>query len=209
MRPSPISPDVLPGRLAELVANQSRRSRLVVDGPPWSGLAWLADAVAEELRAGGRPVLRTSTRSWLRAASIRLETGRTDPDAFYERWLDVDALRRELLDPLGPDGDGRYRLAYRDAATDRASRADFDDAPDDAVLILDGPLLLGQGLPVDLAVHVRMSAGARSRAVPEDERWTLPAYDRYDVEVHPAELADAVVHADHADRPALSLVSRP
>ena len=38
--------------------------------------------------------------------------------------------------------------------------------------------------------------------------WTLPAFDRYDDEVDPAALADAVVLADHADRPALVLGGR-
>jgi hypothetical protein len=41
--------------------------------------------------------------------------------------------------------------------------------------------------------------------VPADRAWELPAFDRYDDEVDPTSLADAVVLADHPDRPALVL----
>ena len=44
--------------------------------------------------------------------------------------------------------------------------------------------------------------------MPADQAWALPAYDRYDDEVDPAALADAVVLADHPDRPALVLSGR-
>jgi hypothetical protein len=44
--------------------------------------------------------------------------------------------------------------------------------------------------------------------VPADRAWELPAFDRYDDEVDPVSLADAVVLADHADRPALVLQGR-
>jgi hypothetical protein len=41
-----------------------------------------------------------------------------------------------------------------------------------------------------------------------EQGWELPAFDRYDDEVDPVALADAVVLADHADRPALVLAGR-
>jgi hypothetical protein len=53
-----------------------------------------------------------------------------------------------------------------------------------------------------------MSQAARRRRTPEDRAWELPAFDRYDDEVDPAALADAVVLADHPDRPALVLGGR-
>jgi hypothetical protein len=53
-----------------------------------------------------------------------------------------------------------------------------------------------------------VSAAARRRLTPADQAWELPAFDRYDDEVDPAGLADAVVLADHPDRPALVLQHR-
>jgi hypothetical protein len=80
--------------------------------------------------------------------------------------------------------------------------------PDGGVLLVPGGLLLGVGLPFDVVVHLRMSPAARRRRTPEDQAWELPAYDRYDDEVDPAALADAVVLADHPGRPALVLGGR-
>ena len=65
------------------------------------------------------------------------------------------------------------------------------------------PLLLGLGRPFDLGIHLRLSAGARSRRTSPAERWSLPAYDRYDDEVDPEAVADVVVRMDDPRRPAL------
>jgi hypothetical protein len=76
------------------------------------------------------------------------------------------------------------------------------------VLLVPGSLLQGLGLAFDVVVHLRVSAAARRRRMPAERAWELPAYDRYDDEVDPAALADAIVLADHAERPALVLAGR-
>jgi uncharacterized iron-regulated protein len=76
------------------------------------------------------------------------------------------------------------------------------------VLLVAGALLQGLGLAFDVVVHLRMSPAARRRRTPEEDAWQLPAFDRYDAEVDPAALADAVVLADHPERPALVLAGR-
>jgi hypothetical protein len=62
---------------------------------------------------------------------------------------------------------------------------------------------LGRGLPLDAAVHLRMTAKALARRLPDEQRWTLPAYTRYAMENTPEENANLVVLADHPDRPAI------
>ena len=53
-------------------------------------------------------------------------------------------------------------------------------------------------------VHVAVSSAARRRRVPAElAARELAAYDRYDVEVRPAEAADVVVRADDPRRPAV------
>ena len=124
---------------------------------------------------------------YLRPASLRLEFGHTDPDMFLDGWLDVGGLRREVLEPAEPDGSGRVLPRLWDAAADRAHRDRYVDLPADGVVVLAGALLLGRGLPLDLAVHLRMSEQALARRLPADERWTLPAYARYDGREHARE----------------------
>ncbi len=108
---------------------------------------------------------------------------------------------REVLAPAGSGGPVLPKLW--DATTDRAHRADRVDLPTTGVVIVDGPLLLGRGLPAELAVHLAMSEGALRRRTPETEVWTLPAYARYVEEVDPVAVADLVIRADHPARPAL------
>ena len=143
-----------------------------------------------------------------RPASLRLEHGRTDPDARYTDWLDAGALTREVLAPLGPGGSGHYLPQLWDLARDRAVRSARQPAPDGGVLLVPGALLQGIGLPFDVVVHLRVAPAARRRRTPADQAWALPAFDRYDDEVDPLALADAVVLADHPDRPALVLGGR-
>lgn len=206
--PEPVSPQRLPDVLADLLlAGQGGAGavlRVLVDGAPAAGGARLADALVDPLRLRGRPALRVSAAWFLRPASLRLEHGRTDPDAYYADWLDAGALRREVLDPLEPAGSGRYLPTLWDAGTDRATRAGYLAAPPGAVLLLDGALLLGRGLPADLTVHLRLSAAGLARRTPEPQRWTLPAYERYRDEVDPEAVADVVIRVDDPRHPAIS-----
>jgi len=207
LRPSvvPVSPDLLAGRLAEMITScrPGHPVRVALDGAPSTGAAELAAALADLLAIAGRPPVVVDAAVFLRPASLRLERGRTDPDAYYEDWLDVSGLRRELLDPAGPGGSGQVVPSLRDPDTDRATRAPYLLLPDGAVVVVYGPLLLGRGLPFDLTVHLRQSAAALARLMPAELRWTLPAFARYDTTVEPAAIADAVVLLDDPHRPAL------
>jgi len=60
-------------------------------------------------------------------------------------------------------------------------------------------LLLGRGLPAELAVHFRMSAAALTRTLGDDLQWTVPAHVRHEQGAD----ADLLVLADHPDRPAV------
>lgn len=178
-------------------------ARVLLDGAPPADPAGWAAALVEPLRVLGRPVLRASAEDFLRPASLRLERGRTDPDAFYSERLDTGALARELLGPLGPGGSGRVLPRWWDAVADRSARAAYLTPPEGGVLLLDGTLLLGLGLPAELTVHLHLSGAALRRGTPAERTWTLPAYRRYIEEVAPERLADVVLRVDHPDRPAL------
>ncbi|PZG18587.1 uridine kinase [Nonomuraea aridisoli] len=205
MRARPISREALVEELAELIAARPSRAwtRVAVDGAPAARPGELADALVAPLRLRGRAAVRVSAGDYLRPASLRLEYGRTDPDVFYDDWLDVKALAREVLDPLDPGGSGRVLPALWDSRVDRAYRVPYEEVPPGGVVLVDGTLLLGRWLAFDLSVHVWLSRGALERGTPEDERWRLPAYERYEREVRPQETADVVVRADHPDRPAV------
>ena len=181
---------------------------MAVDGPDVARPDQLAAAVAERLPPLGRAAVVVPAAGFWRPASLRLEHGRTDPDARYTDWLDAGALSREVLDPLGPGGSGAYLPVLWDVARDRAARAAPQPMPPRGVLLVPGALLQGLGLAFDVVVHLRVAPAARRRRTPGERAWELPAFDRYDDEVDPVSLADAVVLADSPDHPALVLQNR-
>ncbi|WP_175408044.1 uridine kinase [Streptomyces sp. TRM64462] len=181
--------------------------KAAVDGPPAARPGDLADAVAEELRLRGRAVLGIGTSGFLRPASLRYEYGKEDPDAYYGGWFDTGALWREVFGPLEPDGNGRVLPDLWDPVSDRATRSPYRELAPGGVLLLHGPFLLGHWFPFDLTVHLRLSRAALARRTPE--RWTLPAFERYETEVGPADAADVVVRADDPHHPAWTGLPRP
>jgi hypothetical protein len=200
-----ISPDLLVERLADEVAGRPRDAwvRVALDGAPPAEPGRLAEALIGPLRLRGRAALRVSAADYLRPASLRLEFGRTDPDVFHDEWLDTAALLREALGPLDPGGSGKVLPALWDAARDRSRRAEYVTLAPGGVLLLDGALLLGRGLPFEFAVHLWLSSAALARRTPQDAAWTLPAYERYERESDPLHAADVVVRADDPRHPAL------
>ena len=200
----PLPPAAVPEVVAELIGprDPGHPLRVAMDGAdPWE-VELLTRLAGRWIAAAGRHAIRVQSRYFLRPRSLRYEHGRTDPDAYYD-WLDVDALRREVLEPLGPGGSGRFLPTLWDPVTDRATRAAYEPAPPTAVVLVDGPLLLGRGLPFDLTVHVSVGPGALARRTPADEAWTLPALARYVAEVDPAGTADIVIRTDDQQHPAL------
>jgi hypothetical protein len=212
VRARPVSPAEVIRLLSErfLAARDRRRAtgipgtlRVAIDGAAAARSADLADAVADVLVGFGVPTVRVRAHAFVKAASLRFERGRDDPDAFYEDWLDAPALRREVLAPLGPQGSGRYLPSLWDVIRDHATRAPYLVAPEAAVLLVDGTFLLGRELPWDDSVHLALSPAALRRRTLDTEWWTLPAFERYEREVQPTSIAGVVLRVDDPRHPAL------
>ncbi|WP_432824301.1 uridine kinase [Dactylosporangium sp. CA-092794] len=205
MKARPVTVDSLAAGLADraVAAAGDHPARVAVDGAPTAGTEALTAALTTALADAGVPVLHVPAGGFLRAASLRFERGKTNPDAFYEDWLDQRALTREVLTPAGPGGTGRILPSLWDPATDRATRAGYVTLPGHAVLVVSGVFLLGAGLDFDLAVHLMQSDAALARRTPPETAWTLPAYGRYRDEVMPEYQADVVVRADDPRHPAV------
>ncbi|WP_120724437.1 uridine kinase [Streptomyces hundungensis] len=176
--------------------------RIGIDGAPAARPDALARLLADALRLRGRSVLAVSTEGFLRPASLRFEYGHQDAYTYYDGWFDTGALWREVFGPLEPGGTGRVLPDLWDPARDRATRSPYQALPEGGVLLVHGPLLLGRWFPLDLTVHLRLSPSALRRRTDEDARWTLPAFERYEAEVRPAETADVVVRVDDPRHPA-------
>ena len=195
----PSTPAGVVDAIVSLISSRPGRLRVAIDGAPAADPVLLAEQVVLEL-APRCAVLVRADHFW-RQASLRLEDGRHDAEAWLHRWLDEAALRREVLDPCATTG--LVLPALRDPVTDRSLRSARVELTPDGVVIVAGSVLLGRGLPFDVAVHVQLTRAALARRTPEDQSWTLPALARYERERNPAALADLVVRWDDPLRPAL------
>ncbi|HZM79128.1 MAG TPA: hypothetical protein VFC19_25645 [Candidatus Limnocylindrales bacterium] len=170
-------------------------TNVAIDGAPPARPGELAEAVVADLREQGRQAAHVRSADYLRPASLRFELGRTNPESYYERWVDLPALGREAL-----NRSGWILPTFWNPRTDRATRAGYENAD---VVVLSGQLLLGAGLDLDLSIHLGMSMLVLRRKMPEELAWALPAFERYEDEVSPASFADIVVRMNDPEHPAV------
>jgi hypothetical protein len=203
----PIEPARLPQQVATVLDAApvpGRALRVAVDGPACAHPERFADSLISPLRALGRPARSIRTETFWRDAALRFEFGREDVESFAG-WLDAAALRREVLDPFAPGGSGSYLPSLRDPVTNRATRAAAVAAEARGVVIVAGRFLLGGDLPFDHTVHLAVSAAARARQTEATTAWTLPAYERYDADRRPSDIADIVIRFDDPTHPAIAV----
>lgn len=128
------------GKLVRAICalEKGRPARVAIDGVDGAGKTTLGDDLAPLIEACGRPVIRASIDCFHRPSEARYRRGSDSPEGFYYDSFDYERLRDLLLDPLGPDGNRRYRTAVFDSRRDSAVRAPELEAPLDAVLLFDG-----------------------------------------------------------------------
>jgi uridine kinase len=231
--PETATATVSPARLAVLdrlldritAGRRDHPLRVAVDGATASGKTTLASELAARLIERDRPAVRASADLFkippeLRQAAQQSEKNREWP---IRRVYDNEALRADLLAPLGPGGDRRYRTATYDGWTKRSLRdRPALTAPTCAVLLVDGAFLMEPELEDlwDFWIHVDVDPDvAIERFVRRDALWTAnpepdamrkryreryqPDETCYAQQVRPREHADAVVHNSDLAGPGL------
>ncbi len=196
----PLTPDGLVDALALRADELDGVRRICIDGAPATDPHGLGAQVVASL-AGRRPAVHVRADHFWRPAGQRLEYGKNDVQAYRDTWLDVDALRREVLDSV--ETRGTVLAGLRDPLTDRSLRLAPVELGDDPVVVVSGSTLLGRGLAFELTVHLRMSPAALARRTPESESWMLEAFAQYAADVRPESHADLVVRCDDPVHPAL------
>jgi uridine kinase len=193
-----------------------RAVRVGVDGVDGAGKTVLADDLASVLERRGQPVVRVSIDGFHHPRALRYRRGRRSPEGFYRDSYDLDALRRHVLAPLGPGGDGWYVPAVHDVERDVPLELDPRRAPDDAVLLLDGLFLHRPELVShwDLSVLVaapfevtfaRMAArdGCPADPAHADNQRYVDGQRLYFAEADPEGRADVVIDNTDPARPQL------
>jgi uridine kinase len=217
------------GRLADrvLALRLDHPARVGIDGHSAAGKTTLADELAGVLRGRTeRPVLRVMLDHFKRHVDLRTQYPPGSPESYYFDMFDVDAIREQLLAPLGPGGNRRYRTQIMDFSGRTAQVSPVQVAEDDAILLADGGFLQKPALAAhwDLRVYLHIEvADAQRRGTLRDQAWMtsaaaaaeryrtyyIPGEQLYLAEVRPAERADIVIDNRDFEAPRILRDSPP
>ena len=197
-------------------------ARVAVDGVSAVGKSTLAAELVEAVAAGGRPAIHLSMDGYHHPRARRYRQGRRSAAGYYEDAFDFSAFAEQVLIPLGPRGDRRYRVKLRDLATDALVEEPLREAPADAVVVVDGSFLqrdelfehwdhrifvdvaLGEARAWGVARDAEQLGGRDEAERLYDERYHAAAR-RYLAEVRPATRASLLVHNDDPANPQLEV----
>jgi uridine kinase len=115
--------------------------RVGIDGFAAAGKTTLADELVAPLEQRGRVVLRVSIDGFHNPAEIRHRRGRLCPVGYYQDSFDHEAIVRNVLTPLGPNGNREFKAANYDYLNSTSVDAACETAPADAILLFDGIFL--------------------------------------------------------------------
>ena len=201
-------------QLTDLIVavERSHPVRVAIDGVDAAGKTTLADELTPLIEALGRPVIRASVDGFHNPRAIRYRRGADSPTGYYLDSFDHDAIRDELLIPLGPGGNRKYCRAMFDHWADVPTHEPKRESPQDAILLFDGIFLLRSELnecwdfrifvDVDFTVSVERAVerdARRNPALPTDKLQAqyacryVPGQSIYLQTVRPRELANIVI----------------
>ncbi|MGD8979052.1 MAG: uridine kinase [candidate division WOR-3 bacterium] len=133
--------------------------RVAIDGIDNAGKTTLAAELGKELDKQDRSIIHASIDGFHRPRNERYKRGALSPDGYFYDSFDLDALQKNLLEPLGPSGDLQYTKAVFDFRTDQRVSMVLQQAPSDAILLFDGVFLLRPELNArwDFRIYVYIS----------------------------------------------------
>ena len=116
------------------------RTLIAVDGYEGSGNAQFADELAERLGRGSHAVFRASIDRFHLPRAERYANG-DSADSFYNSSFDYELFRRVLIEPFKLGGSTGFVTEAYDVARDAPIMMQWQTAPQDATLIVDGAFL--------------------------------------------------------------------
>lgn len=199
---------------------QTHPVRVGVDGVSAAGKTTLANELAEVIQRRGRPALRICLDNFKRPWSERHQYDRESAEGYYRNAYDYELIRREVLEPLGPLGNGRFRTANIDPVTQVRWSDAVEMASINAIALIDGVFLFRPELNRfwDFRIFVEIDfALVLERGVARDLAWVdspsdaeelyrtryIPSEQLYLDKVHPYLYADVIIDNRNVDTPHL------
>jgi uridine kinase len=207
-------------QLAEFIQqiNRPHPLRVAIDGVDASGKTTLANELATALQRTDRKVIRASVDNFHNPEHIRRRQGSLSPEGFYYDSYNYPALVKNLLEPLGPNGDRRYKASVFNLRQDMPVVSPLITATKDAILLLDGIFLLRPQLLAywDLTIYIGVEfCKTLERGATRDaelygsyenaelryrERY-IPGQQLYHQEAQPLDKADILIDNNDLEQP--------
>ncbi len=223
----PMPPDPGPGRapLLERLVGMidslgDRRLRIALDGLTAAGKTTLGHELARGLVRRGRTALRASLDDFKRPWNEAHRYDRLSGKGYYRNAFDYRAVRRVLLDPSDPTGDGLVALCSIDPLTQVDHSAVKTAMPRNGVLLVDGVFACRPELNaywdlrvwIDIDAELSIVRGTERDAEKEGSAQQAETLHRdrylasellYMTEVDPRALVEVIVDNTDFDRPQL------
>ncbi|MGB4967128.1 MAG: P-loop NTPase fold protein [Candidatus Saccharimonadales bacterium] len=198
--------------LARYILERAGNKRLIVgvNGKDGSGKTYMADQLANTLHGmTERHIIRVSIDDFFNPRSVR-KRNLDQARGCYEDTFNIRAFRQYALEPLSPDGNGRYRSKSFDYYTDSIKLSTEQTAADNAITIIDGVYLFRDDtrsffdikvlIEVDKELCIQRGVqrdmadmGGYEIALEKYQNRYMPSQDIYFKEVNPVQYADVII----------------
>ena len=194
--------------------------RVGIDGVSASGKTVLADELAVVLQKMNRKVIRTGIDGFHNPPEIRHRRGSMSVEGYVEDSFDYAAVRKCVLNPLGPEGSLSYQPEIYDHAKETGKPPNSISASSDAILLFEGVMLFRKEIVnafdyrilVDTTFDVALERaktrdlkhfGNMQTLLGKYTRRFIPGQKRYLAECQPAAKANVILANDDPERPEL------
>ncbi|MFN2232987.1 MAG: hypothetical protein ACK2U1_02075 [Anaerolineales bacterium] len=192
---------------------RSHPVRVAIDGVDASGKTTLADRLVPLIEKHDRSVMRATIDGFHNPQKVRYQRGLESPDGYYYDSFNYEVLKRDLLIPLGPEGDRCCRLAAFNWKDDVPTHGAWYKAAANAVLLFDGVFLLRPELIqywdfsifLDVDFRISVPRAVQRDVLNGDQKWNantlraryerryVPGQQLYLREARPQEQASIIV----------------
>lgn len=160
--------------------NLSHPVRVAIDGVDASGKTKLANELVKPLQSKGCNVIRVSVDGFHNPREIRYSKGRSSPQGYYQDSFNNDAIVSNVLKPLGPGGNLKYKSAIFDFIENSMLIAPFKKAKIDSTLLFEGVFLHNPVLAKywDFTIFVHASFNVITKRAQERDRYLYEDADK-------------------------------
>ena len=207
---------ILLKELADTLLSQKKDHplRVGIDGVDASGKTTLANELKDELKNSDVQVICIFIDGFHNSKKIRYRKGRNSPLGYYMDTTNYKAVVDEVLSPLGPNGNGKYKTAIFDFFENKSVGILYKKADPRSILIMEGVFLFRPDLisywdfKIFLDVDFRITRkraeqrdgyylGSKQNIIERYAKRYIPGQKLYFKEVHPKEKADIII--DNSD----------